>query len=137
MFRCELLMRSAERELLEIEKKRLPAESGNLVLSSTKSVQDSMKRRMIDIAKSIGDESKKLALVRAQIQKLKATHQSNDNGEKDNEQKAQDKKAVQRNTNVSVPEALYSTLCRYCSSFLFELFLNPSFTCRLFSIKDY
>ncbi len=110
-------MRSAERELLEIEKKRLPSESGNQALSSTKSVQDSMKRRMIDITKSIGDESKKLALVRAQIQKLKASPQSNDIADKEIEQKSQDKKTVQRNTNVSVPESLYSTLCRYMDSF--------------------
>ena len=108
--RCELLMRSAERELLEIEKKRLPSEIGSLTVVSSKNTQDSMKRRMVDITKSIADESKKLSLIRAQIQKLKST--SSGDLEKDGEQKTQEKKSSGRNQNVSVPESLYPVLCR-------------------------
>lgn len=103
-------MRSAERELLEIEKKRLPSEIGSLTVVSSKNTQDSMKRRMVDITKSIADESKKLSLIRAQIQKLKST--SSGDLEKDGEQKTQEKKSSGRNQNVSVPESLYPVLCR-------------------------
>jgi SWI/SNF-related matrix-associated actin-dependent regulator of chromatin subfamily A member 5 len=75
--RCETLMKSAERELLELERKRQAqgdlnnaAAGGNNVKSSA---SDITRLKIKEISKQIEDDTKKLALVRAQVKKLKSS----------------------------------------------------------------
>lgn len=74
--RCELLMRSAERELLEIERKRQAADApgGANVSAKLKSAGDVVKERLSDLTKQIAEESKRLANTRSQLQKLKSSN---------------------------------------------------------------
>ena len=74
--RCELLMRSAERELLEIERKRQAADApnGTTVASKLKSAGDVVKERLSELTKQIAEESKRLATTRSQLQKLKSSN---------------------------------------------------------------
>lgn len=69
-------MRSAERELLEIERKRQAVEGGGGGSGSSRAVKatpgDVMKERMSDLTKQITEESKRLANTRAQLQKIKS-----------------------------------------------------------------
>jgi hypothetical protein len=71
--RCEMLMRSAERELIEIERKRQVAEAQASTVSKSKSVGDVAKERLAEITKLIAEESKRLAVTRMQLQKLKSS----------------------------------------------------------------
>lgn len=76
MCRCELLMRSAERELLEIERKRQAADApgGASVSAKLKTAGDVVKERLSDLTKQIAEESKRLANTRSQLQKLKSSN---------------------------------------------------------------
>lgn len=72
--RCEALMRSAERELLEIERKRQAADApGGANANKLKSAGDQVKERLSELTKQIAEESKRLANTRSQLQKLKST----------------------------------------------------------------
>ena len=68
-------MRSAERELLEIERKRQVADApgGGNGGNKLKSAGDVVKERLSELTKQIADESKRLANTRSQLQKLKTT----------------------------------------------------------------
>ena len=69
-------MRSAERELLEIERKRQAADApnGGNVVSKLKSAGDVVKERLSELTKQIAEESKRLATTRSQLQKLKSSN---------------------------------------------------------------
>ena len=67
-------MRSAERELLEIERKRQATDSSSSATARLKSTGDVAKERLADITKQIAEESKRLAATRASLQKLKTTN---------------------------------------------------------------
>ena len=69
-------MRSAERELLEIERKRQAADApnGGTVVSKLKSAGDVVKERLSELTKQIAEESKRLANTRSQLQKLKSSN---------------------------------------------------------------
>lgn len=69
--RCETLMRSAERELLEIERKRQISDESN-VHSKSKLSGDHLRKRLADITLQISEESKRLANTRAQLQRIKS-----------------------------------------------------------------
>jgi SWI/SNF-related matrix-associated actin-dependent regulator of chromatin subfamily A member 5 len=96
--RCELLMRSAERELLEIERKR--QSSGNeFVSSSAKSMTPSeiMNQKLSEITKKVANETARLAALRSQLSKLKNSSSSlaegktpGSEGKKKSAKKAQD-----------------------------------------------
>lgn len=65
-------MRSAERELLELERKRQVTDpSSSSAAAKLKSANEVAKDRLNDITKQIADESKRLAVARAQLQKAK------------------------------------------------------------------
>jgi hypothetical protein len=66
-------MRSAERELMEIERKKQAADNQAIVLGSkpVSGSTDAMRQRVMDITKHIAEESKRLAATRAQLQRLK------------------------------------------------------------------
>ncbi len=80
LIRCEALMRAAERELLEIERKRQStstssgegALSGSLGSAPPKSASEAMNQKFLEITKKINEETKRLAAVRAQLQKAKS-----------------------------------------------------------------
>lgn len=69
-------MRSAERELLEIERKRQAADApnGTTVAAKLKSAGDVVKERLSELTKQIAEESKRLATTRSQLQKLKSSN---------------------------------------------------------------
>jgi hypothetical protein len=70
------LMRSAERELLEIERKRQAADApggATTAAAKLKSAGDVARDRLTDLTKQIAEESKRLANTRSQLQKLKST----------------------------------------------------------------
>jgi hypothetical protein len=84
-YSCELLMRSAERELLEIERKRQSSGGIDTIgvtsslsnsSASTKTPSEAMNQRLNDITKRINEETKRLAAVRAQLQKVKSGQSS-------------------------------------------------------------
>lgn len=88
--RCELLMRAAERELLEIERKRQSTSggpAGEYFSSSSAAApvkaSEVVNQKLQDLTKKINDETKRLAAVRAQLQKAKAV-----NSEKKKKEKA-------------------------------------------------
>lgn len=131
-------MRSAERELLEIERKR-QADSQTLAMTSkTKtSNSDAMRQRIQDITLQIAEESKRLAATRAQLQRLKKSDgrspekaaKSVGNAKETTPVEVKsvvDKKAVPggggggagagRNATHPVPESLYPELCRLLKS---------------------
>lgn len=66
-------MRSAERELIEIEKKKIVEQPSTSSILQ-KNTSDLTKQRIADISKQISEESKRLANVRAQIQKIKSNN---------------------------------------------------------------
>lgn len=69
--RCEILMRSAERELAEIERKRQAAESASSNAQKPRSAADVNRERLAELEKQIDNESRRLANVRAQLQRIK------------------------------------------------------------------
>lgn len=138
-------MKSAERELLELERKRQAqgdlnnaAAGGNNVKSSASEIT---RLKIKEIAKQIEDDTKKLALVRAQVKKLKSTavadsaskRKSNAgagasveevtaSGNDDDGKDAVNKKAggkdgatgaTRGGISTPLPETLYPQLCRY------------------------
>jgi hypothetical protein len=72
--RCEALMRSAERELLEMERKRQAGDGpGGANANKIRSAGDQVKERLSELTKQIAEESKRLATTRSQLQKLKSS----------------------------------------------------------------
>eukprot|EP01038_Epipyxis_sp_PR26KG_P008238 gene8238-11148_t len=72
--RCELLMKSAERELIEIERKRQTVDTQSFgTVARLKAAGDHAKDKLNEITKQISDESRRLANARSQLAKLKAT----------------------------------------------------------------
>jgi hypothetical protein len=69
--RCELLMRSAERELNEIERKKQVADQQASSSTKPKGVGDVAKERLAEITKQIAEESRRLAATRATLSKIK------------------------------------------------------------------
>jgi hypothetical protein len=65
-------MRSAERELIEIERKRQAAENIQGGAGRTISTVDIGKEKIAELTKQITEESKKLANARIQIAKIKS-----------------------------------------------------------------
>ena len=70
--RCELLMRSAERELAEIERKKQAADSMNTGSARPRSAADTNKERLLELTQQINLEGKRLGKLRTQLQKVKA-----------------------------------------------------------------
>jgi hypothetical protein len=64
-------MRSAERELLEIERKKQATDSSSSANARVKAAGDVARERMADITKQIAEESKRLAATRSALQKVK------------------------------------------------------------------
>lgn len=84
--RCELLMRSAEKELLDIEKKEADetGNSANPGSGNTKAIGDSEDRAKIkEITKKQAADAKKLAHIRAQLAIARKTAQEGDDSAKD------------------------------------------------------
>jgi len=73
--RCETLMRSAERELVEIERKRQIG--GDDALNKSKASGELVRQRLAEITQQIQEESRRLANTRSQLQKLKSLGGSN------------------------------------------------------------
>ena len=69
--RCEMLMRAAERELAEIERKKQAADAMTATNARSKDSTDLSKSRMDILIKEIKVESQRLAQARMQLQKLK------------------------------------------------------------------
>lgn len=69
--RCETLMKSAERELAEIERKRQAADAASQI-PKVRSAVDVNRERLVELEKQIEAESRKLANVRAQLQRNKS-----------------------------------------------------------------
>ena len=69
-------MKSAERELLEIERKRQssndPTSSSSSAPAKPMSQSEIVNQKFLEITKKINDETKRLAAVRSQLQKIKA-----------------------------------------------------------------
>lgn len=74
-YRCEMLMKSAERELSEIERKKQAAESVTQQ-ARPRSIIDMNREKLLDLEKQIEAESRKLAAVRSQLQKTKSAKSS-------------------------------------------------------------
>mmetsp|Transcript_9123 Transcript_9123/g.8154 ORF Transcript_9123/g.8154 Transcript_9123/m.8154 type:complete len:1404 (-) Transcript_9123:63-4274(-) len=72
--RCEMLMRSAERELAEIERKKLVSDNSFTNITKFKSASDVNREKLIEIEKQIEAESRKLANARLQLQKSKGSY---------------------------------------------------------------
>jgi hypothetical protein len=129
--RCELLMRSAERELSEIEKKRQMEASQ----AATKNASDVARLRVNEINKQMEEETRKLTLARAQMKKLRAELSTGttpakvkaEKQDRDEDREAVTKKAKSapsafnaaskssgpsRPTVHAVPADLYPALCR-------------------------
>ena len=67
-------MRSAERELAEMERKKLAADAMSASSTRPRSNADLNKERMIELTHQIGLEAKRLAVSRGQLSKLKVIH---------------------------------------------------------------
>lgn len=65
-------MKSAERELIEIERKR-QANENKEATAAAKNASEVTRQKIKEITKQIEEETKKLALARSQIKKLKST----------------------------------------------------------------
>ena len=61
--RCELLMRSAERELAEMERKKLAADAMSASSTRPRSSAELNKERMVELTHQIGLEATRLASV--------------------------------------------------------------------------
>eukprot|EP00981_Chlorochromonas_danica_P005429 scaffold1091_cov164-Ochromonas_danica.AAC.52 len=130
--RCELLMRSAERELLEIERKKQSGDvqSVSAGVKTKSSSTEVLRQRVHEISQQIAEESKRLAATRAQLQRMRKPEQSverpknggyslstassgagesktNGGGEKKSSGASSG-----RNPSNPVPEELYPELCR-------------------------
>lgn len=68
-------MRLAEKELLEIEKKRQQQEGGSTM--NARSHSEATKQRITELSKQIADEARRLAAVRSQMDKLKKVDGTN------------------------------------------------------------
>lgn len=66
-------MRSAERELAEMERKKLAADAMSASNSRPRSNAELNKERMVELTHQIGLEAKRLAVSRGQLSKLKVT----------------------------------------------------------------
>jgi hypothetical protein len=66
-------MRSAERELAEMERKKMAADAMSSANVRPRSSADVNKERMLDLTHQIAVEAKRLANTRAQLAKLKST----------------------------------------------------------------
>ena len=107
-------MRSAERELIEIERKRNIAE-GTACLNPViqpKNATDAVKDRVAELTKQIAEETKRLSTTRAQLTKLKnGTNSSSTVKVPVAESSAADAN-FKRTGVVPVPDGLCPELCR-------------------------
>lgn len=71
--RCELLMRAAEREVNEIEKRKQAVESLAVTNSRPKDLVDVNKSKLESLIKEIRAESQRLSFARSQLQTLKSS----------------------------------------------------------------
>jgi hypothetical protein len=67
-------MRSAERELAEMERKKQTADAMSTTSARPRSSADLNKERMVELTHQIGLEAKRLAATRGQLQRLKAAN---------------------------------------------------------------
>lgn len=132
-FRCELLMRSAERELAEMERKKLAADAMSTTSARPRSNAELNKERMVELTHQIGLEAKRLAVSRGQLSKLKvagpttssAPAPSKGPSTKDAVKKAPapaghahassaaSASVMGRPTSSTLPEGLLPELCKY------------------------
>ncbi len=135
LFRCEALMRLAEKELVEMEKKKQQSEAAQASNNTQKSQTETTKQRIAELSRQIADESKKLSAVRVQMEKLKKGDSSGSKSEpKEKVEKEKDvaetkevaskvdsvgEKEKEKKSKVGgsiaspVPESLFPALCRY------------------------
>lgn len=124
---CELLMRSAERELTEIERKKSSSD-GILTAGSGKNKNgEAIRQRVQEIASQVAEESKRLAATRAQLQRLRKSESSSKpilaalsgQASKDQPEAKVEKRSGHggqgRGPSNPVPEEHYPELCRYTS----------------------
>lgn len=122
-------MKSAERELTEIERKRQANETKDAA-NAPKNASEVNRLRIKELSKQIEDETRKLSLARAQVKKLKAqisgkpvsTSKEETVSSAPSKAKAASgeiagagKKApgpARGSTSMPVPEDLYADLCR-------------------------
>lgn len=128
-------MRSAERELLEIERKKQSGDvqSVSAGVKTKSSSTEVLRQRVHEISQQIAEESKRLAATRAQLQRMRKPEQSAErpknggyatsttscgageskiNGSGGGEKKGSGASSG-RNPSNPVPEELYPELCRY------------------------
>ena len=70
-------MRSAERELAEMERKKLAADAMSASSTRPRSSAELNKERMVELTHQIGLEAKRLAVSRGQLSKLKVPSNNN------------------------------------------------------------
>jgi SWI/SNF-related matrix-associated actin-dependent regulator of chromatin subfamily A member 5 len=80
--RCELLMRAAERELAEIERKKQAADAMSASNARPKDAVELSKSKMEVLIKEIKAESTRLAQARLQLQKMKTVKEAKKDGSK-------------------------------------------------------
>lgn len=74
-FRCESLMRLAEREIIEIDRKQQAADSANTSSDTAPADENlSSNERLTELVKQIAEEARRLANTRAELQKAKKQH---------------------------------------------------------------
>ena len=126
-------MRSAERELAEMERKKLAADAMSTTSARPRSNAELNKERMVELTHQIGLEAKRLAVSRGQLSKLKVagpTTSSTPAPSKGPSTKDAVKKApapaghahassaasasvMGRPTSSTLPEGLLPELCKY------------------------
>lgn len=128
--RCELLMKSAERELIEIERKKQLLEAQQTAAANAPPKQnpsEAAKQKITELSKLIADEAKKLAAVRTQMEKVKKAGKEEPKAEKEVSEPSSSSKATAsaaapvekkqsngpgRLTIRPVSEDLYPELCK-------------------------
>ena len=126
-------MRSAERELAEMERKKLAADAMSTTSARPRSNAELNKERMVELTHQIGLEAKRLAVSRGQLSKLKvagpttssAPAPSKGPSTKDAVKKAPapaghahassaaSASVMGRPTSSTLPEGLLPELCKY------------------------
>lgn len=116
-------MRSAERELIEIERKRQASDSQSTNAAKPKNAGEIVQERLAEISKQISDEARRLAYTRSQLQKIKNGNGNTSSGpgiksffestEKDGSKKnSSGVNLGGRGVTATVPESLYPELCK-------------------------
>lgn len=126
--RCEILMRSAERELIEIERKKQVLSEG-AASQKSRNLAELNRERLVDLEKQIESESRRLAHVRSQMKKLNKSNEgdsalvskSSNSNEKVSKTSSKSKASSSTSTTGRtllrpVPDGLLPELCKLLKS---------------------